>query len=573
MTDSSQRIYVVCECGRKLSVRASSAGKRAKCPNCGAVFEIPTPDAAPQQQDLAPQEAGPVAKQVLAPAAEPYEPSPLPAPEQATQCPNCGAAMSADARICVGCGYDRKSRRALQAAGAAATSSRIGQIVKTVGVFAVAISVVLLVVVAAFTMLRSGGGSSSLNELGRVTAPDAISGSRLGSSLCLGDDYLVVGASEEQHSAYVYRRGGNAWVLEDTLIRPPGFGISVSIDGERAVVAAPADEFAALVSTRPSQGSAYVFKRQKAKWVEEAKLVPSDDAYRQRGGGFGRCVSISGDYALVGGASIRRFADKPLSPSAGVIYVFKRGQSEWVQQTKIYAGDPVAGQHFGWALSIDGDYAVVGAPGSVVEAPGGGGVFGGRGGVVGDVGALMKTIDPTLCGTVYVFRREGNDWDQQAKLTPKVGAAGFCFGVSVDISGRYVVVGAVRQGGEGEDVGAAYVFKTDGTYWTQEARLTGSESTKDDGFGHSVSICGNCVMVGAPHDDQAGGDSGAVYLFRRGALGWREVAKLTASDAAAGDLFGSAVSLTQNYAAAGAAGTDPAGEESGAAYIFTRGRK
>ena len=49
---------------------------------------------------------------------------------------------------------------------------------------------------------------------------------------------------------------------------------------------------------------------------------------------------------------------------------------------------------------------------------------------------------------------------------------------------------------------------------------------------------------------------------------WMESHKLTASDAAAEDLFGSSVGISGNTALVGATGNDDAGSKSGSAYIF-----
>ena len=74
------------------------------------------------------------------------------------------------------------------------------------------------------------------------------------------------------------------------------------------------------------------------------------------------------------------------------------------------------------------------------------------------------------------------------------------------------------------------------------AKLTAADATADDGFGYSVAIDGDTVVIGALY----AGTGGAAYVFRATDDGatYDEVAKLTAADAAAGDQFGSYVAIT-----------------------------
>lgn len=69
--------------------------------------------------------------------------------------------------------------------------------------------------------------------------------------------------------------------------------------------------------------------------------------------------------------------------------------------------------------------------------------------------------------------------------------------------------------------------------WAEQAKLTASDATTRDFFGDSVSISGNYCIVGAKGDDDNGSGSGSVYIFRRDGTSWTEEAKLTASDGVA----------------------------------------
>ena len=190
------------------------------------------------------------------------------------------------------------------------------------------------------------------------------------------------------------------------------------------------------------------------------------------------------------------------------------------------------------------------------------------------VGAPNATVGGNnYQGAAYVFTESGSAWTQVAKLTASDGAASDCFGYSVSISGNTLVVGAwfATVGGNSEQ-GAAYVFTESGSAWTQVAKLTASDGAADDSFGSSVSISGNTLVVGA-QGAPGNGEQGAAYVFTEPGSGWAgnltQTAKLTASDGTADDSFGSSVSISGNTLVVGADGATVDGNAQGAAYVFT----
>jgi hypothetical protein len=131
-----------------------------------------------------------------------------------------------------------------------------------------------------------------------------------------------------------------------------------------------------------------------------------------------------------------------------------------------------------------------------------------------------------------------------------------------------VVVGAHRNDDAGTDSGSAYIFKRDGDAWNEQAKITASDGAADDNFGRNVAISGEYVVVGAHGNDDAGSASGSAYIFKRNETGWTEQAKITASDGAANDYFGGSVAISGDLAVVGANGDDDAGSYSGSAYIY-----
>ncbi|UCC32352.1 MAG: FG-GAP repeat protein, partial [Phycisphaerales bacterium] len=171
----------------------------------------------------------------------------------------------------------------------------------------------------------------------------------------------------------------------------------------------------------------------------------------------------------------------------------------------------------------------------------------------------------------------GDDfWVQEDKLTPWDVTEGDLFGISVAIRGHRAIVGARDDDDAGSNSGSAYVFRHDDNdtpydptddRWVREAKLTASDAAGGDRFGTSVSISGDRAVVGAQLDDDAGSHSGSSYVFRCDDNAtpldpsddfWIQEDKLTASDAAGGDRFGVSVFISGDRIVVGAALDDDA---------------
>ena len=296
------------------------------------------------------------------------------------------------------------------------------------------------------------------------------------------------------------------------------FGFSVSISGDTAVVGANYTDGVGLNS-----GSAYVFRNIGGVWQQAVKLTAADAAAADE---FGFSVSISGDTAVIGAR-----LDDDVGDGCGSAYAFREVGGVWQQAAKLIAGDGAVGDQFGFSVSVSGDTAVVGARS-----------HGAR-------------------GSAYVYREVGGVWTQIAQLNAADGAYGDNFGFSVSLSGDTIVVGAYYAGSGN---GSAYVFREVGGVWQQTAKLIASDTAPGDNFGYSVSISGNAAVIGAPLDDDAGDGSGSAYAFREIGGVWQQIAKLIASDGAAGDSFGNSVSISGDTAVIGAKLDDG----SGSAYAF-----
>jgi len=374
----------------------------------------------------------------------------------------------------------------------------------------------------------------------RITPVDGATYDAFGIAVSISGDALLVGAPEnddggsESGSAYVFTRSAGSWMELQKLTASDAadgdyFGSSVSISGDTALVGATRDDDGGA-----SSGSVYVFVRSGNTWTQQQKLTATDAAAGQ---GFGVSVSLSGETALIGANG-----DAENGAGSGAAYVFVRSSNTWTQQQKLTATDAEPSDDFGWAVSLSGDTALVGAD--------------------GEDGIDLST------GAAYVFVRSGNTWAQQQKLIASDPEKFDSFGEAVSVAGDTALIGAPYKDGVDLSTGAAYVFVRSGDTWTEQQRLTASDGAIDASFGVAVSILGDTALIGASGDNDNGSFSGSAYLFAHSAGTWTEQQKLIANDGAAEDFYGQAVSLSGDTALIGAFDSDAQGEDSGAAYVF-----
>ena len=238
----------------------------------------------------------------------------------------------------------------------------------------------------------------------------------------------------------------------------------------------------------------FVFHKPLFGWEDrtEDSIITSDDGeFADR---FGASVSISGTAALVGAPWEDQACGGGTNCDAGAAYVFRSNAYgwNWIQEAKLAASDGDSGDKFGTSVSISGNVAIVGAP--------------------SDDEAVGSNV-----GSAYVFRfnPQSGQWNQEAKLTAFDGVASDEFGFSVSISGDLAVIGAHREEDTATDSGSMYVFRFDGFDWNEEAKLTASDASFNDRLGTSVSVDGDRAVAGAMLGEAEPGvnNSGAAYVF------------------------------------------------------------
>ena len=308
------------------------------------------------------------------------------------------------------------------------------------------------------------------------------------------------------------------------------FGHSLAMDGDVLLVSSHENGHNGVGSA----GTVYAFRFDGTSWLEEQILSASDPAFLDF---FGISVALSGDVAIIGTP-----LQDDLGEDSGCVYVFRHDGSSWVEEQKFFAGDGGAGDEFGKYVAYDGNVAVIGAPGDDDAA--------------------------TDAGAFYVFGFDGVSWNETQKLTAADGATDDGFGDSLAVSGDVIVVGSPQDDDLGVESGSVYVFRFDGSAWSQEQKLTASNGRARDRYGSSVDVLGETVVVGAPKNDSSFNNAGLVYIYLYEGSSWLLRRALFPRNGVVGDQCGTSVSLGPDSVAVGAVG----GAEGGKAFLFRRNR-
>jgi hypothetical protein len=240
--------------------------------------------------------------------------------------------------------------------------------------------------------------------------------------------------------------------------------------------------------------------------------------------GWAVALSANGTTAVVGDGE-------------GPVWVFARSGSGWTEQAQLTNPVPIAGEGFGCSVAVSADGNVV---------------------LVGEPGRTPTTILHAAPGAAWVFTRQGQTWNLQARLTPadetNPGSKGcvtrqggywngFGFSVALSADGNTALVG---DGADNLDRGAAWVFTRNGTSWTQEGpkliatgerpkpQFRGLPVENGGQFGTNVALSadGDTALITSPVSGSActsGSTEGQAWIFIRAAGSWQQSQELVAT--------------------------------------------
>lgn len=373
-------------------------------------------------------------------------------------------------------------------------------------------------------------------QTAKLEPADAQKGDNLGQSVAISGSTLICGANDvdttggaDAGAAYIYELSLGAWTQQAKLVALDGatddsFGISVAIDGDTAVVGASF----ARIGTQASQGAVYIFVRSGGAWTQQAKLVGLDSDANDR---FGRSVAIRENTVAIG--------------STKGVYVFVRSGTAWVQSRAI----AVSAGNFGYAVSLSDDQLMVGAPNEVVggfTAAGAAYIYQRTGsdlgpwnlqsrltpsvqntsmnfgksvsidGVWAVVGApgYMNGTTPNA-GAAYFYRRQGPTWIAMQQLKGSASPAGN-FGGAVSIYNQTAAIGSVGYQQLGYPLsGTGAIFKLINGTWVNRAMAWVSDPRPSARLGTSIAIFEQTAVIGATGggSNPLTSNAGAVYIF------------------------------------------------------------
>jgi drug/metabolite transporter superfamily protein YnfA len=359
-------------------------------------------------------------------------------------------------------------------------------------------------------------------EDGKLRGGDTNASDALGAAVALDGDTLIAGAPRadpgERGAAYVLVRTNGAWTEQAKITATIGavsdfdrFGASVAVEGDTAVVGAPA-------WGASDAGSAYVFRRNGSTWTAAQALAiaaPFD--------AFGTAVAIRESTIAVSAPGRGIFNE-------GEIAIFEEISGAWTLQTWIPCAYPDDDVGMGASIALERT-----SPGT------------------------FTLITATNFDGAEVFQGGGASWTYVTSLSfghfrvDSVAASGS----TLAVGSRYMSASGVAQAGQGA------VYVVNGASVTLQTTLQSPDPDADDHFGAAVALDGDVLAVGEPLDGDAWNpDLGAVYVYERAGAAWSVRAAIRPSDPGPSDRFGTSLALAGADLIAGAP------EDSSAASLF-----
>lgn len=243
---------------------------------------------------------------------------------------------------------------------------------------------------------------------------------------------------------------------------------------------------------------------------------------------------------------------------AGAVYLLEKFGSYWRNQSKVLAPDRQDYDLFGYSVSVSGTRCAVGAPGEDHDATGTG------------TSTTSQSGYMANSGSVYLFEYNGTSWTFSAKISAPVRESSDQFGSKVLLVGNQLFVAAPFEDHDGSESnslansGSVYAYNLVNGSWTLDQKIVANDRSAGDEFGTSIDFDGTTLAVGARFADVSSvSNQGAVYTFTKSGS-WAQQSKITSSDGAAADFFGSSVAVFGTRLACGS----PGNLGRGAVYVY-----
>ena len=263
---------------------------------------------------------------------------------------------------------------------------------------------------------------------------------------------------------------------------------------------------------------------------ELMRLLPEAEGSNGQGSKYGYQVEVDGNLAVV---------SAPGEAFGGVVYAYHWVDNQWQYLTALRAENIHGFRDFGHAISLSGNTLAVGVP----------------------------NLFSSNSGKVFIYEFSVGTWALQQVLAADGETARNGFGHSVSLADNQLLVGGHFESTTDTFSGAVYAFSLNGNVWSQQQKLIASDGVESGYFGYAVDHDGQWAMVSAPGGSSQGGP--LIYvLYQSASLGWLEFDQLQPADISPGDRLGFQVSIQGNQAVFGAAGNDDAGVNTGSALVY-----
>lgn len=358
---------------------------------------------------------------------------------------------------------------------------------------------------------------------------------KVGFSCAAHLDWILVGGTDDDAkldnngAVWVFKRNPSTGAITQEAKLLPDVGNNFFQFGES--VATNGTEIAVGCTNGNDVGQTFIFTRSGNTWTQTAKV--SGDA---RSGFFGTATQISSKYLIIG--ANRENRDMTVVQT-GAVYFYDKSGNAWNKLTKLTSPNRITNGLFGNSISLEGERVVIGAP--------------------GDKGT----------GQAYVYLRSGNAWNLEATLSATDLTAGDFFGGSVSLKGDLAAVGAIQHNAKGAGSGAVYIYRRNGTTWSQVTKIFPADGDAGDNFGDEVAVLNGYVVVTAPADEEKGSFTGTGYVYKQQGNSWVLDQKVFSLDPNNNEVFGISLGAANNGTLVfGATGDNASGVVIGAAYVL-----
>lgn len=327
---------------------------------------------------------------------------------------------------------------------------------------------------------------STVPEYGSITFGNAMDISSDGNHLVVAQ---IQGVQTGQGVLHVYKRSGNQWLYEVSLLapatkEPEGLGRSVAISDDGRTIAAGA------WMHNKRRGAVYVFVKEGNTWREQVRVAEgfAPDTL------LGNALDLSADGNTL---AIGETRYPNLRTGGGAIHIYTRSGDTWTKQAQLIGTGIVAGDQFGHCISISADGNTI----------------------------LAGVYRANSVGAAYIFTRKGTTWTETAILQPEILQPGDGFGIhaaALSKDGRVALVGAILHDAFNSkallNAGAAFVFTNTDDEWSLAQRLVPADPVFAQHFGTTVAISetGDIAAV-------RGRESSKGYIFKREGDTWHEI--------------------------------------------------